>query len=90
MGMGCGDLGTMTVLAQQRLEEAGLLIGAGRLLKGLPTTEAERVDAVRSADILEEIVNSTAERVCVLFSGDTGFYRGKDVGPAAGGGEAGL
>lgn len=76
LGMGCGDLGTMTVLAQQRLEEAGLLIGAGRLLKGLPATEAERVDAVRSADILEEIVNSTAERVCVLFSGDTGFYSG--------------
>lgn len=76
LGMGCGDLGTMTVIARQRLEEAGLLIGAGRLLKGLPATEAEQVDAVRSADILEEIVNSTAERVCVLFSGDTGFYSG--------------
>lgn len=76
LGMGCGDLGTLTVLARQRLESAGLLIGAGRLLKELPATEAERVDAVRSADILEEIVNSTAERVCVLFSGDTGFYSG--------------
>lgn len=76
LGMGCGDTGTMTVLARQRLDEAGLLIGAGRLLKGLPPTEAERVDAVRSADILEAILHSTAERICVLFSGDTGFYSG--------------
>lgn len=76
LGMGCGDLGTLTVLARQRLEQAQLLIGAGRLLNSLPPSEAQRMDAVRSADILEGIQNSKAHRICVLFSGDTGFYSG--------------
>lgn len=76
LGMGCGDAGTVTVFARQRLEKAQLWIGAARLLNSLPAPGAERVDAVRSADILTEILNSTAERICVLFSGDTGFYSG--------------
>lgn len=76
LGMGCGDSGTLTLLARQRLEQAQLLIGAGRLLNSFSATKAEQVDAVRSADILKEILSSTAERICVLFSGDTGFYSG--------------
>ncbi len=76
LGMGCGSDDTLTVGARQRLEEAGLLIGAARLLKEPPHLEAERVDAVRSADIIHVILNSAAERICVLFSGDTGFYSG--------------
>lgn len=76
LGMGCGDLGTVTLQARQRLEQAQLLIGAGRLLKSLPDGAAERVDAVRSADIIHVILSSAAERICVLFSGDIGFYSG--------------
>ncbi len=87
-GTGCGDLGTMTVEVRQALQEADLIIGAERLLEGLPADCAgKRVPAIYAAEIcslIQETVNhpesaqkqAEEPRICVAYSGDSGFYSG--------------
>ncbi len=77
VGIGMGTLSGMTAEALEALEEADLLIGAGRMLQA-----AEHVckpvykeyDPVRIVDY----INAHPEhvRVAVLLSGDIGFYSG--------------
>ncbi len=77
IGIGMGTLSGMTAEALEALEEADLLIGAGRMLQA-----AEHVckpvykeyDPVRIVDY----INAHPEhvRVAVLLSGDIGFYSG--------------
>ena len=102
-GTGCGSLGSMTVEVREAIRSADLLIGAERLLEGLPEEyTAEKVPAIYARDILSLIVermergagNSSEDAgapdpepvepdpepvepaICVLYSGDSGFYSG--------------
>ncbi len=72
IGCGCGEL---TPEAQDAINRAELLIGSGRLLqqykKGLPAVEAVSAESIREA-----IRTADCGEVCVLFSGDSGFYSG--------------
>lgn len=77
IGIGMGTLSGMTAEALEALEEADLLIGAGRMLQA-----AEHVckpvykeyDPVRIADYIN--AHPEHARVAVLLSGDIGFYSG--------------
>ena len=83
IGMGA-SAATLTAEAREALGRAELVAGAQRLLDALPAgVTAERVPAVRPADILAAVAG--AQNAAVLYSGDTGFYSG-----AAGLKEAGI
>ena len=80
-GMGAGSEAEMTVAVRQAVQSADVLLGAKRVLgerKGRLDTQA----IYRADDILAYLRNIAAAnnggryRVCVLFSGDTGFYSG--------------
>lgn len=75
IGMGCG-LAHLTTMAQTALYEAGLIIGAGRLLDMVPCCKAERVAEYRPQEIARILASYHAERACILYSGDSGFYSG--------------
>ena len=73
---GGGSRGTMTEDCRQALENASCIIGARRLIEGLPETYTQnRVAATRPGEILGAI-QSHGEGCVVLYSGDTGFYSG--------------
>ncbi len=76
IGLG-GMPDTLTLEAREALARAELVLGAERLLESLPAVEGQkRVAAARAPDILTYIMESGAERLCVVFSGDTGFHSG--------------
>ena len=72
IGCGCGSL---TCEASAAIDNAELLIGSARLLReygdGKPQTEAVTVPAITNA-----IQDTGAQNICVLYSGDSGFYSG--------------
>ena len=72
VGCGCGRL---TEDARSAIDEAGLLIGSKRLL-GEYGGAKPRIEAITTPAIAEAIRSADGERVCVLFSGDSGFYSG--------------
>ena len=74
VGMGMGNLDTMTAGAFNALREARLIVGAERLLAALPDGCTEnRTAAILPADIAAALTEFPA---CVVMSGDTGFYSG--------------
>lgn len=75
LGLGGGTMESVTAEACAAMNEADLVTGAPRLLEALPEIPGQRrVPSVRAGEILELL--SGAERVCVVYSGDTGFYSG--------------
>ncbi len=77
VGLGCGTAATMTAGAAEAVRQADCLLGAGRLLAAVPENgTAKRVEATRPRQILDALLESGAERPCVVYSGDTGFYSG--------------
>lgn len=72
IGCGCGDL---TLEAHKTIERADLLIGAGRLLKEYAAGRPA-VEAVTPENIRETIRTADCGEICILFSGDSGFYSG--------------
>ena len=78
IGAGCGAE-TLTREAVSALSDAQLVIGAKRLLRGLSDCippACARCEAVTSDAIVRAVAESDCARVCVLLSGDTGFYSG--------------
>ena len=77
VGLGCGTAATMTAESLEALRQADCLLGAGRLLAAVPENcTAKRVEATHPRQLLEALLESGAERPCVVYSGDTGFYSG--------------
>lgn len=72
IGCGCGSL---VCDARAAIESAELVIGSARLLKEYgadkPQIEAVTVPAVKAA-----IDGADCEKICILYSGDSGFYSG--------------
>lgn len=78
IGVGSGP-DTLTTEAERTIRQAECLIGAERLLDMFPDT-GTRIKATRAEEI-RDILKEEEQRgrqspVCVLFSGDTGFYSG--------------
>lgn len=77
IGLGGGTSGTMTEEARRALEQAEPVIGAGRLFENLPYIEHQtRIPETRADAIYARLLALNAERPCVVYSGDTGFYSG--------------
>lgn len=76
IGVGLGRPETMTVQAQAALERSDCVIGSRRLVEELAGEGRPCQIATKSAEILSLIRASGAQRPCVLYSGDTGFYSG--------------
>lgn len=81
IGMGTGHSGTLTADALEALKSADTLIGAARLLENLPDgCSPDRHAATAAKDIIDiiesKLNNDSICSLCVLMSGDTGFYSG--------------
>jgi precorrin-6Y C5,15-methyltransferase (decarboxylating) len=78
VGMGMGSLETLTHEALAAVKNADVLIGAERLLQSLPDgCSSDRHPAITPEDIYSIITNKVnAGAICILMSGDTGFYSG--------------
>ena len=73
---GGGSQNTMTEECRRALESASCILGAARLLEGLPDRCTDhRVAATRPAEILK-LIQTHGDGCVVLYSGDSGFYSG--------------
>ncbi len=77
IGIGGGNPELLTLIAAKRIESADLVIGAGRMIEALKhLIKCDVIKETSTPKIAEEILKSDADKICVLFSGDTGFYSG--------------
>lgn len=77
ISFGGGDEKTTTAAALKKLAEAEVIIGAKRLLDGVPKyCTGEKAFAVKAEDILKILRENDAKKGCVLLSGDCGFFSG--------------
>ena len=76
LGVGTGSEGMLTEAARTAIRNADLLIGAKRVTDALAAYGKPAVNAIASAEIERVIRNSTAKRIVVAMSGDTGFFSG--------------
>ncbi|SHK45682.1 precorrin-6Y C5,15-methyltransferase (decarboxylating) [Anaerocolumna jejuensis DSM 15929] len=77
IGMGMGSLKLLTREAEEKLKEADFIIGARRLLEGIPW-QKEKIPYYLAQDIIPYLKESKGKRAAILFSGDTGFYSGAE------------
>ncbi len=77
IGIGMGNADTLTVEARRFIDNAGLLIGASRMLETVAGPKQNCIAEYR-AEAIREILfqHEEAERIAVLMSGDIGFYSG--------------
>lgn len=74
IGCGLGNKLSMTMDAIKAIDEATLVIGSKRITAGI--NDKEIINEFRENKI-KEIINDTYHKnICVLFSGDVGFYSG--------------
>lgn len=78
VGIGLGNLSTLTIEGYRAIETASCIVGAGRMLELLPDTFTKnRVDTISPNRIVKIIKQQPSDcEICVLFSGDVGFYSG--------------
>ena len=75
IGIGCSPK-QLSAEAMEALRQADLIIGASRMLEGLPETGAKLVPSYKPREILDILLKEQPAAGCVLFSGDSGFYSG--------------
>ncbi len=76
VGIGMGNPDTLTVGAKNAIENSDLLIGATRLLESFDYVTCEKLDLIKSSDIVEALASAACDQVSILMSGDVGFYSG--------------
>lgn len=78
VGLGMGTPDTLTLDGCAALVRAEAVIGAARLLEDLPDgVTANRLPMIESQSIAAWVqAHDELAEICVLFSGDTGFYSG--------------
>lgn len=78
IGVGMGDPGTLTLEAHAALAEAEAILGAERLLSGLPDAyQGERVPLALPEKVAAAVeARPEWKEICVVLSGDVGFYSG--------------
>ena len=76
IGMGGGNGATMTSEAAAFCRDAGILIGANRMLESVADSGQRRVAEYRAAEIARIIAEAEETRIAVLLSGDVGFFSG--------------
>ena len=79
IGVGMGNVDTLTVGALRAIESSDLLVGAQRLLDAFPLLPCKKRALVRADDIVravEDAADAGISCVSILMSGDVGFYSG--------------
>ncbi len=76
LGTGTGSEGMMTFETDKACREAELIIGAKRLTESLARYKKPCENAILPGEIAEIVKNTSAKRIVVAMSGDTGFYSG--------------
>ncbi|MBO4365091.1 MAG: precorrin-6y C5,15-methyltransferase (decarboxylating) subunit CbiE [Eggerthellaceae bacterium] len=76
IGVGMGNVDTLTVGALRAIEGSQLLIGAPRLLEPFGYLGCKTLELIRSDDIVAALGESDASQASILLSGDVGFYSG--------------
>ncbi|MBM6715511.1 precorrin-6y C5,15-methyltransferase (decarboxylating) subunit CbiE [Gemmiger formicilis] len=77
LGIGSGDTSTLTQGAAEALAGAGCIIGARRLLAGLPDSCTPNRVVATKPDAIRQALEENADLPCVVaYSGDSGFYSG--------------
>ncbi len=76
LGLGAGNRGSMTEEAVNACENAELIVGAKRITDSLQSFGKPSANAVLSKEIESIIRESSARRIVVAMSGDSGFYSG--------------
>lgn len=75
--LGSGTVGTLTGQVKEALLRAQCILGAERLLRGLPTECTQnRIAAVTADGLMQALQQEHAENCVVVYSGDSGFYSG--------------
>ena len=75
LGMGCAGE-DLCASATAAIEQAELIVGAERLVRALPTTDARVVVEARTREVARILRESGASRAVVALSGDVGFFSG--------------
>ena len=77
IGMGSGTPESLTAQGLAALQNAGLILGAKRLLEQLPQGCTEHRKALyQSEDVLAALAADPEVDAALVYSGDTGFYSG--------------
>ena len=76
IGIGMGNVDTLTVGAKRAIEGSDVLIGAKRLLEPFEGLDCENLQLIKSDDIVEALARARCAQASVLLSGDVGFYSG--------------
>ena len=77
IGMGSGTPESLTAQGLAALQNAGLILGAKRLLEQLPQGCTEHRKALyQPEDVLAALAADPEVDAALVYSGDTGFYSG--------------
>ena len=90
IGTGCGTPATLTEEGKHALERADVILGAARVLNGLPDACTQTGDSTREKTVEAKprqicdllacyIEEGTIENAAVALSGDSGFYSGARI-----------
>lgn len=82
IGIGMGNKNTMTLEAMEKINEADLIFGSERIISGIDS-KAKKQPLYLAKDIIPLLKNlpnagCNIKNVCVLFSGDSGFFSGTE------------
>lgn len=77
VGIGMGNIDTLTEMGRRVIEASELLIGAERMVNAFPAYQGDVCCAVSPARIMDAILEHPGcQTVAVVFSGDVGFFSG--------------
>ncbi len=76
VGVGMGNINTLTIEGKNHIDKAEVLIGAKRMVKAVNTGNKPFFYSFDGNEIKNFIQSSNYQNYVVLMSGDTGFYSG--------------
>ncbi len=76
VGTGMDGRNTLTAEAKNAIENAGVLIGAERMLCPFSDSGKELYNTYKTSDIAQKINDCSCDTAAVLMSGDCGFFSG--------------
>lgn len=77
IGVGMGNLDTLTIEGEKALKESDIIIGSTRMLKAVSPFNKVNFNSYKSKEIIDFINNNLEyKNICIVYSGDIGFYSG--------------
>lgn len=77
VGIGMGNVETLTEQGRKAIEASELLIGAERMVNSFPEYQGDTCYGISPSKIMDYIMeNRSYETIAVIFSGDVGFFSG--------------